>query len=130
MMRQNTIFAVVIFASFFSTLIVGWWCLTPTRRSELQTLLEKYQLIRVDMTEQQVDELLAVYEMRKWKEGVLTHSPDEVVRPSAFTKSYVLQLSPLPHETASTSTEGDYFIDVFYDETGLVVGKRKGAVCK
>jgi hypothetical protein len=81
-------------------------------------------MIQVEMKEQQVDEVLAGYPVNRWLDGVPSHRPEDVVRPSAFTKTYYLQISPLSHPTPSTVVEGDYGIDVFFDKSGLVVGKR------
>jgi hypothetical protein len=97
----------------------------PKFPPEVQPFYHKYDSIREDMTEQEVDAILAGYRSNLLKEerdcDAFTAKP--LKRRSTFTKSYGREQDPM-------EGEGDYYIDVYFDANGLVVGKLFGVYCR
>ncbi len=111
-----------IFVTVIVLLRVGLWYSRPKQQPELQRFIQRAQMVKVEMTKEQVDNILRDYpegwEMNEvWEVG----GSDSLIRPSVVTKVYVLFL-----HSGTTAVDGDYFIEVYFDKEGLVVGTHIG----
>ena len=79
-------------------------------------------MVENEMTEGEVDEIFGGYHSSKYEEERHSNPRDAkaLLRPSSFTKSYVKK---------EDAIEGDYFVEVFLDYFGRVVGKNIGEYC-
>ena len=83
----------------------------------------KYGRIQLDMTEEQVDQILAGYPLRE-RRDVYDIEKDQALWPggkhkrkASFVKTYVCK---------PDANEGDFYIDVYFDDNYYVVGKVMG----
>jgi hypothetical protein len=84
---------------------------------ELQELKNKCSQIEDEMTEAEVDAIFADYQSSKTEmEQEFTARGEKLKRPSSFMKIY----------DSKGAVEGDYFVDVYFDYFGRVVGKHIG----
>jgi hypothetical protein len=84
---------------------------------ELEDVRVRYEQIQPEMTEQQIDEIFRVYHTTKEELETARDSYDKPLsRPSSFTKIY----------DKPDGIEGDYFVRVYFDYVGSVVGKYLG----
>ena len=88
--------------------------------AELQALRDKYDEIAEEMTEDQVDSIMVGHRSTSGKEvkDVGSHGP--LKRRSTRTKTY----------WDSSTKEGDYIVQVYFDDYGYVVGKSMNELCK
>ncbi len=88
--------------------------------AELRT---RYDQIRVDMTGAEVDEIMAGYQSSPLEESREDNGADSqrFLRPSVRTQIF----GDRPHWE-----EGDFYLMVYFDAAGKVVGKRLGEWCK
>jgi hypothetical protein len=107
--------------------IVGIWFAVSTgtgskskekRSPEVQALLDKYNQIEEDLTEAQVDAVFAGYKGYRSDDFRPSHPGDGTPfrRPSAFSKMFC----------NGPMVEANYFVRVYFDDAGYVVGKQIG----
>jgi outer membrane murein-binding lipoprotein Lpp len=114
------------FFRLVSTIVLGLWVLAgcaakqENLSTELQALKDKYAQIAEEMTEDQVDAIMVGHRSTSAKEinDVGAHGPQK--RRSTLTKTY----------WGSGLKEGDYLVQVFFDDYGYVVGKSMSEICK
>ena len=85
---------------------------------DLQNVLARYNQLDEEMTEQEVDRILTGFpSYRRDEERKETCNLKRLSKPSAFNRRY---------SNKKDATEHDYFIDVYFDKSGRVVGKDYG----
>jgi hypothetical protein len=88
---------------------------------ELQRFVDGYVAVENGMTEEQTDSLLAGFRSSAGLESTdVTNLGQPLTRPSARVKCYL---------SRPDANEGDYYINVYFDESGRVVGKSGGELC-
>jgi hypothetical protein len=88
---------------------------------ELQAIKDRYDQIEEEMTEEQVDAIMAGYRSSSVKEvNTLGGHGPPFKRPSTKTKWY----------SKGSFAEGKYTLHVYFDNDGYVVGKDLGAWVK
>ena len=86
---------------------------------ELQELVDRYNQIDEEMTEEQVDAILSGYQSGTTDE--IRESDDQVFkRKSSYSKTYY----------KSGAEEGDHVLRVFLDQDRYVVGKSLKGICR
>jgi hypothetical protein len=93
----------------------------PKRTPELQALLEKYNQVQDDMTEDEVDAVFEGYRGSKVAEvrgGTIQGT--ELPRLSKFIKFYVKE----------SMGEGDFQVGIYFDDAGYVIGKGIGELLR
>ena len=110
------------FASFLILLPVGWgavlWLTArePRLPTEWEELKVRYEQIRPEMTEQEIDVLFAGYGSSKSDFKIEGDPKDHPLSQCSFVKTYEMQ----------GFREGDYSAVVYFDYFGHVVGKDIG----
>ncbi len=97
-------------------------CQPQTAHSpEQQRFFGRCAAIEVDMTYKKVDSLFEEYESFTTSEQRdCTNYGNTLVGQSVRTKTF---------NNVKNPDEGDYYVNVYFDETGRVVGKQIGAYC-
>jgi hypothetical protein len=116
---------IIIWLAFFGglgglvLLTKPWERAAPAPQSEF---LRKYDQIQEEMTKGEVEAVLGRRIDQAWKEErEWTSSGRPLKRASALTVNL---------NEKGSAKESDYFITVYFDEKGRVVGKDKGVYCK
>jgi len=88
------------------------------RSPQLQALTSKFDEIKEEMTEEEVDSVFEGYKSSRSDEFRPTNPNDgtDFKRPSTFSKMF----------TNGPTTEGNFFVRIYFDSAGYVVGKRIG----
>jgi hypothetical protein len=89
----------------------------PKLPPEAQAFFEKYKQIQVGMNEAEVDAILAGYPSSRGEEKRYFDydTRTEFSHPSTTTKRF---------NQKPDASEWDYFVEVYFDESGYVMGKR------
>ena len=93
----------------------------PMYVPELEQFVQRAKMIKAEMTNEQVDDILRDYPSHYVLEAWPVGGSDNLIRPSVVTKCYELSL-----RGGKTADEGDYFVDVYFDKDDLVVGTHLG----
>jgi hypothetical protein len=94
----------------------------PKGTPEQQALLERYNQVQDDMTEDEVDAVFEGYRAykRAQVQWVTSSQGIKLPRPSKFIKRYI----------KGSNEEGNDFAEVYFDDAGYVIGKDRGGIMK
>jgi hypothetical protein len=102
---------------------------------DLQRFVDKFHQVTVGMTEADVEAILGQYgATRTYEKREANNRGEPFTRPSAIMTSFYDKAPANTSEHtkviyyADEANESDHFIDVFFDEEGLVVGKSIGVL--
>jgi hypothetical protein len=125
MRKELTVMAVLALAS--GCVIFAAWkfdlvgrLTKPNYPRELRELIDRYDLIHEELTEPEVDAILSDFPCRgSFADESDTNGAGSGPFPRTSARVKVFTSKPNPNE-------GDYFVHVYFDYQGIVVGKRIG----
>src|SRR5262245_44126825 len=110
----NRLYGTLLFLTLCGLAVSVWFATQgPNYPPEVRAFRDKHNQIRLEMSEAEVDALLADYSSDRLSAKLeYDRQGNELSRPSTVTKYYNHKENPIEH---------DYFIIVYLDESGYVV---------